>query len=389
MRTLINTSVRMVYPFLAVFGRGLGVGLPQMTWAVTIRALAGGMGPFLAFIADSRGRKRGMLLGVALFTLGTACVAFWPTYWGFVLALMLSILGNFVLIPALQAYLGDRVPYARRGLALSVTEFGWSLSFILGVPLVGLAISRLGPLAPFSIMTGLGALSLALLAWLLPSDAASAPFQPSDLVRNLWLVVSSPPALSGLLAGLALSAANDSINLISGVWMENTFGLRISELGLAFAMIGFSELGGEVLVSVLSDRLGKIFAVSAGLVGNSLAVMALAFLGRSLPTALACMFLFYLTFEFAMVSSIPLMTEALPQARATTMAAYIGMLSLGRAVGAQTSAPLFSYGQTLRLPGMASAGILLIAVLVVSFNFLAILALRRLSTLEESRHAQV
>ena len=56
-------------------------------------------------------------------------------------ALLLSTLGKSLFDPALQAYFGDRVPYAQRGTALAVTEMAWSLAFIVGVPAMGFLIS--------------------------------------------------------------------------------------------------------------------------------------------------------------------------------------------------------------------------------------------------------
>ncbi|HUV26396.1 MAG TPA: hypothetical protein VMW34_03430, partial [Anaerolineales bacterium] len=54
-RVVLNTMYRMVYPFLAVFGRGMGVDLPTISLALTLRSFTGVFGPFLAFIGDSRG----------------------------------------------------------------------------------------------------------------------------------------------------------------------------------------------------------------------------------------------------------------------------------------------------------------------------------------------
>ena len=79
-RVVLNTMFRMVYPFLAVFGRGMGVDLTAMSLALTTRALAGVLGPFLASIGDSRGRKFGMLFGITLFIFGVGLVAIWPTF---------------------------------------------------------------------------------------------------------------------------------------------------------------------------------------------------------------------------------------------------------------------------------------------------------------------
>jgi hypothetical protein len=64
-----------------------------------------------------------------------------------------------------------------------------------------------------------------------------------------------------------------------------------------------------------------------------LAALALYFLGRTEAGALVGLFFFYITFEFTLVSIIPLMTELLPAARATLMAFNVAALSFGRALG--------------------------------------------------------
>ena len=47
-RTVLNTGFRMVYPFLPVFARNLGVDIKTMSLALTARATAGAFGPLLA-----------------------------------------------------------------------------------------------------------------------------------------------------------------------------------------------------------------------------------------------------------------------------------------------------------------------------------------------------
>jgi predicted MFS family arabinose efflux permease len=69
-RTVINTMHRLVYPFLPVFGRGLGVDLQTISLALTLRSVMGVFGPFLASVADSRGRKAGLIFGLALLQPG-------------------------------------------------------------------------------------------------------------------------------------------------------------------------------------------------------------------------------------------------------------------------------------------------------------------------------
>src|SRR4030067_2138424 len=79
-RTVLNPAFRMVYPFLPVFARGLGVDLPTIALAVTARSSVGLASPILGSIADARGRKANMLLGLVLFSVGASLVAIWPAF---------------------------------------------------------------------------------------------------------------------------------------------------------------------------------------------------------------------------------------------------------------------------------------------------------------------
>ena len=63
-RILVHAMMRMVYPFLAVFGRGLGVDLTTISLAVTIRNFAAILVPFITSIFDKRSRRSGMLTGI-------------------------------------------------------------------------------------------------------------------------------------------------------------------------------------------------------------------------------------------------------------------------------------------------------------------------------------
>jgi predicted MFS family arabinose efflux permease len=278
--------------------------------------------------------------------------------------MVLTTFGKFTFDPAMQAYLGDRVPYRRRGLTLAITELGWSGAFFLGVPAVGFLIARLGWLAPFPLLAVLSLIAMAILFWMLPSDSTPAPTSPI-LLRNFRAAFSSPAARAGLGVTFFISIAREVVNIVFGVWLEDSFGLQVAALGMASAVIGFAEVGGEGLVSVTVDRLGKRRSVAIGLVFISLASVLLPAIGRSIPGALVGLFMFYLSYEFTYVSSIPLMTEVLPEARATLMALNIAIASLGRAVAAWAAPPL--YGAGFATSALAAALI----------NLLALLALRR------------
>jgi len=342
-RTVVNTGYRMVYPFLPVIARGLGVDLADVALAITARSGLGLVSPFLGSFADVMGRRRTMVAGLALFGASLLIVGLWPTLPALFLSLILAAAGKLILDPAVGAYLGDRVPYARRGLAMALSEVSWSGAFLLGVPLAGWLIARANWSRPFTLLALLGLACAGVMWFLVPADSSAGHARPS-LRTNFAAVLASRAAVAGLLVGLLISSANDVVNIVFGAWLEQGFGLQVAALGAASAVIGVAELGGEGLVAGLTDRWGKRRAVALGIMGNGLACLAIEPLAHSLPGALAGLFLFYITFEFALVSSIPLMSELVPTARATALAGNMGSHSAGRALGALIGPVLFTHG---------------------------------------------
>jgi predicted MFS family arabinose efflux permease len=250
---------------------------------------------------------------------------------------------------------------------MALSELAWSISAIVGVPLVGFLIARQGWLSPFPLLVLLGLLSFILLARILPRDPAVTAARPS-LFANLRRVFTYPPALAGLGMAALYTVANELVTVVYGVWVEDKFALAIASLGATALGIGVVELGGESLVALLTDRIGKRRAIAFGVGLNCLAALVLVVFGGWLAGTLVGLLLFYLTFEFTMVSGIPLMSEILPPARATLMATHIAVVSLGRAIGDLLAPRLFVNPW---LPGMAAN-----ALGAILFNLLALALLR-------------
>jgi predicted MFS family arabinose efflux permease len=370
LRIILNTMHRMVYPFLSVFALGLGVDVTAISLALAGRNFMGIFGPVLVPLANQRGRRFGMLAGITAFTVGVGLVAVHPSLLTFSAALILAILSKSLFDPTIQAYFGDRVAYEQRGTALAITEMSWSVAFILGVPSMGYLIGRFGWSAPFPVLAGLGLVMFAVIWRMIPRDESQdgmdKPDQKAtgDSHQNLQAILASIPALAGLSIGLWANAANEMVNLVFGLWLTTSFGLQIAALAGASVVIGLSELSGEGLVALTTDRLGKPRAIAIGLTGNILASILLPFIGRTETGALIGLFLFYISFEYLVVSQIPLMTESVPQARATVMAFNLLGSGLGRSLGALLSTFIY-----LRL------GFLSVTLIATLFNIFALVAL--------------
>ncbi|HKZ55475.1 MAG TPA: MFS transporter [Anaerolineales bacterium] len=363
-RMILNTGFRMVYPFLPAIARGLGLDLATAALAVTARSATGLASPLLGFLADRFGPKLAMLAGLLTFAFGLALVFAWPTFTSLVIGLCLNATAKVLFDPSMQAYLGERVRYEQRGLAIAITEFGWSGAFLLGMPIVAWLIARGGWSAPFPFLAGLALVATAVLWRLLPADDRPSRGSLSPL-KGLRIILARPSAVAMLGVGLLASAGNEAVSIVYGAWLEQSFGLEILALGAASAIVGLAELCGEGLVASFSDRIGKRRATLLGLGLNSLASIALPLTGPSIGAAFLGLFAFYFTFEFTLVSAIPLLTEQVPEARASMMASNVAALALGRSLGAFLGPQLLVAGLLANCLAAAAFDLLAMALLAL------------------------
>jgi DHA1 family inner membrane transport protein len=357
-RLVVNTSRRFAYPFASALSRGLGVPLAAITSLIAVNQATGVLSPIFGPLGDRWGYRVMMLAGLGMLTGGMLAGGLLPTYGVVLLALFLAGLGKSIFDPALQAYVGQRVPYQRRGLAIGMIEFAWAGSALVGLPLVGLLIERMGWRAPFFVLGGLALLSMVALRALIPDDSHQQRDTESPAsFREAWRRLSRDRAALGALGfGLLVSAANDNLFVVYGLWLESAFGLSVAMLGAATTVIGVAELLGEGLTASIADRLGLKRTLVAGLVLSALSYILLPLMGRTLSSALMGLFITFLTFEFTIVTAFSLFTEILPAARATMMSSSVAAISIGRMMGALVGGPVWLAG------GMLATGIVSAAV---------------------------
>jgi len=334
----------------------LGVPLAAITSLIAVNQVTGVLSPLLGPLGDRWGYRVMMLAGLSMLTGGMLAGGLLPTYGVVLLALFLAGLGKSVFDPALHAYVGQRVPYQRRGLAIGMLEFAWAGSALVGLPLVGLLMERMGWRSPFFVLGGLALLSMVALRALIPDDShQQRDTEGPASFREAWRRLSRERAALGALGfGLLISAANDNLFVVYGIWLESAFGLSIAALGAATTVIGVAELLGEGLTASIADRVGLKRAIVVGSMLSALSYILLPLVGRTLPLALMGLFITFLTFEFTIVTAISLFTEILPAARATMMSSSVAALSVGRVMGALIGGPVWLAGGMLAT-GLVSA----------------------------------
>ncbi len=363
-RTTINSSFRVVYPFLPVISRGLGVPLTAASFLLTLRALVGLSSPLFGPLSDRYGRRSLMLVGLGMLTTGAALIAGWPTYGVVTVGFILFGLSKTAYDPAMQAYLGDAIPYHRRGRVLGITELSWSAAWLVGVPAAGFLIERAGWQAPFVALTLLALVGLLFTRRMLPDQpqrtSPTAPHWAGSFVKLTTGLRHNWSAWLGMAVGLLFMFAIENVFVVYGAWMEETFSLSVGALGLASSVIGIAEVMGEGISAGLVDRLGKKKAVLGGLLVNAGAYLLLPLLSGNLASALISLFVLFIAFEFSIVSSFPLISELAPDARGTLMALNVAALSVGRMAGSLTATPLWLHGG-LSLNAVVSCGAALAA----------------------------
>lgn len=357
-RLVFNTARRFVYPFAPALSRGLGVPLTAITSIIAVNQSTAVLGMFFGPLADRLGYRLMMLAGLGLLVAGMFAGGFLPFYGVVLAALFLAGLGKNVFDIALQAYVGERVPFRRRGLVIGVLEFSWAGSTLLGIPLIGLLIEHLGWRAPFFVMGGLGLLGIAALSILIQKDGKK-PVRNQTAVGlwNAWRRLGQERAALGAICfAFFVSVANDNLFVVYGAWLEKSFSLRIVALGLVTSVIGVAELSGESLTAAISDWLGLKRAIAVGLVICGISYGVLPLLDQNLPLALCGLFFIFLTYEFTIVSALSLCTELLPGSRATMMSGFLAAAGTGRVVGALIGGPVWLTGG-IQMTGLVSAAI--------------------------------
>lgn len=363
-RLVANTAHRMIYPFLPEFSRGLGVAPEQLALVLSVRGGLGMTAPIFGLIPARLGNKRAMLIGVSVFCLAMALIGLGASYPLFFAAILLVAISKFIFDPAMQAYLSERTPYTQRGLIIAASELGWSGAYLIGVPLTGLLIGTFGWRAPFFPLMGLGVLT-GVAMWLIFPRTGSGALPTFNWRGYTGATLWRNPAILGALSiGLLTSAANESINAVYGRWMEDSFQLNVVALGSTALAIGLAELAGEGLVMGFADRLGKRRAILIGLAVTALAYLALPILSRwGLPLALAAFFLVFIAFEFTLVTTIPMVTELLPETRALMMSLNVAGHGAGRMLGVGLGSWLFNYGFVWN--GLAATALTLLTIVIV------------------------
>jgi len=335
-KLLFNITRRLIYPFAPEFARGLNVELSAITSVIAINQATSLLGPVGAGFADKYGYKILMLLSLGMLTIGTFSVGMIPIYSVLVICFFLAGLAKSIFDPSLQAFIGNFVPFEKRGQIIGITELSWAGSTLVGIPLTGVVIERFSWQTPFFIISGLSLVCFFIILKIMPTDKKNTlpSTARTPMISNWKTIIKNRKVLGILSFVFFMSLANDNLFVIYGAWLEQSYNLSLAAIGFGTIFIGLSEILGEGCTVLFSDRIGLKKSIIIGVSLCTGAYFLLPLLDIGVSYVLAGLFLVFFTFEFTIVTSMSLSTELVPELRASTMSAFFAVAGIGRVAGA-------------------------------------------------------
>ncbi len=370
-KLLLNTSRRLIYPFAPEIARGLDVSHSAVTSVIAVNQATGILGPVCASFADRYGYRLFMLAALAMLTIAGFILGMIPIYSVFIISAFLTGFAKSIFDTSLQAYIGNVVRFENRGKIIGITELSWAGSTLLGIPLTGLVIERFSWQTPFFII---GGLSLACLLVLLIVMPKIHPVQKSreknrpSLAANWKKILKNREVLAILGFAFFISLANDNLFVVYGIWLEQTYQLSLVSIGLGTILIGLAELMGEGFTAAYSDRLGLKRTIIIGTVLCTAFYFILPLADIGVGPVLTGLFLIFFTFEFAMVTTMSLATELVPELRASTMSAFYAVAGVGRVIGAFSGGLLWDQSGILSV-SLFSGGCMILSLACFALGF--------------------
>ena len=218
--TAVSLQQTLVVPLLPNFPSMLHTAPDNASWLVTATLVAGAVAiPTLSRLADMFGKKRMMLVAIAVMVTGSALGAVGSTLPPLIAARALQGVG-IALIPIGIAIMRDELPPARLPLGVALMSATLAIGAGAGLPLVGLIAEHMDWHSLFWITGAVGATMCVAVVLVVPESPIRSPGSfdyagavlVSGAITGLMVAISkgahwgwlSWPTLTLALAGLAL-----------------------------------------------------------------------------------------------------------------------------------------------------------------------------------------
>lgn len=329
-RLLSDTTAQMFYAFFPILAAGIGVDSVVFGRLLSVRSSAGFLTPLFGNLAERRGYRVTLPIILLLGSIGAFLLAFSPSLPFIAVAIFIMGIGITAFQPLLAAYSSYAFPAHFRARGMGIIEYGWALSSIVGVYLVG-QLLKVGswrtPLIGIGVLMAVMAFVFARLLRNQP-DADDTP--PISLREQFRVTENRNGAYAAVLiqAIIVFSALHFFISY--SIWLNDQYEFTTVQLASIVLTFGFVDLVGSGLVSIILDRLGRQRALVLGGGLTALSFAALVWGNQmGLVPALVALFFGRFCFEFTIVSGVITVSEQSPNQRSRVMSllGFFGTIS--------------------------------------------------------------
>ena len=271
---IIGTGVMIVPGTLNDISGSLDVTIAVAGQLISAAALMMCLGaPLFATLVAQWDRKRLLALSLLWYGLLHLLSAAMPDFGSLMMVRVLSVISPAIFTPQAAACIGQLVPAAQRGRAISLVFLGWSVASVLGMPLGAWIGGTLGWRAAFALV-GLLSFASAIWVWRVMPDGVKPPAFSLGAWRE---TLQSRPLMLCVAVTALFSAGQFVLFAYLAPYLKALFDVTPLQLSLMFAWFGAFGFAGNLWVSRHIDRFGAARAVmwSMGGMALSLAVWPL------------------------------------------------------------------------------------------------------------------
>lgn len=330
----INTAIRWLPFFLPTLAIAFDSSTATLALLLGIAEASGLSTYFVGRWLDAGRERLVIILALGGVVLSSA-LALVGSIWFFAAAVVVIGVSAGNVTVAGHAWISARVPFNRRARFIGVYEFSWASALLVGVPIVALLISAFGWRGPFVAVALVAVLAAALVARIEDGELARRAVAPRDktpITTDAWFIIAAAAMVA--MAGLTTI-------VVAGTWLDEVLGVSTGGVGLVAMAFGAAELLASMSSSAFADRLGKRRSMQFSVVGFLAGLGVIAITGSSLLVGTIGLFIFFVGFEYSIVTSFSLVSESMPDSRGRALGVGNAVSTLARGAGVALAGVLY------------------------------------------------
>ena len=347
----IGTTEFAIMGLLQEMVAELGVSVPEGGHVISAYALGVVVGAPLLAAAGAKMPRKWLALGLmAFFAVANLSSFIAPDYGWLLVTRFLSGLPHGAFFGVAAVIAASLVAPTKRGWAISMVMLGLSIANVIGVPFA----TWLGQLAGwrwmFVLVGAIALLTVALVAWFVPFQAA----HPDASIRRELSALRRMQMWLALLVGTVGFGGFFAVYTYISPTMTEVAGFSMGVLPLIVGLYGVGQVVGNIVGGRIADRsvMGSIYGVLAG------TVVILAVYAWGVQYKAGAIILVFLVGAIGSALTPALQTRLLdvsPGAASLASSLNHAALNMANALGAMAGGLVIAWGWGFRSPAIVGA----------------------------------